>query len=118
MNINWIIPTILILGGILLMIYVFRFSRELYYGRNASLSKYLISSVLFGLWVFLILVGVVMELGATDTSYKWVANEILGVILFGFVIGLIATIGALWGYFVIGKFRQLLYEWIKRKYKK
>ena len=107
---------LLVLGcGSLIMARTFGSTRELFCDREATCSKYLISSALSGLSICLILVGIMLGFGALDTTHRWTPTELIGLITLGIIVGLIVVAGSLWQFSVAGKFREALYRWLQKR---
>ena len=123
MNLNWFFPvlilTVLILiSGVFLMLRMIRVDRKIFNGEEASLRTYLIGSALTGACVFLLFVGMILVTALVVKDIGWLRDGIIWIIILGLAGGIMAMIGSLWRYFIAGKFRELLYQKLKEKYKK
>ncbi len=118
MKIFLIVPLAVMLGsGIITTIWLSRFSRKVFLGQESSPHKKLGISILSGVSVGLIFVSVALIAGVLDTNYEWTEAGITGVGLLALAIAIIATIGSLWQFFVIGRFRTHLYRKLQEKNK-
>lgn len=117
-NFNWFFPILMLVLGVLLMLRTIQFNRKILNGQETSLRKYLAGSALSGLWVLLISVGGILTLGSVYDGYVWTLQETITIVLLGVIGGILAMIGSLWQFFVVGKFRDILYQSLHRKAKK
>ncbi len=105
-------------SGIFLLVWTSRLNRKIFNGQEVSLRRHFIASALNGLCVFLISLGCVLLVGFADKSYSWSVRDIPWIAALGFIGGIFMMVGSLWSYFIAGKFRELLYQKLKDKYKK
>ena len=117
-NFNWVFPVMMLVSGVFLMLWTTRFNRNILNGQETSLRKYLIGSVLYGLWVFLISVGGILAAGLVYEGYSWTSRETIWIAILGVIGGILAMIGSLWQFFIVTKFRDILYQSLRRKNKK
>jgi hypothetical protein len=119
MNLNWFFPVSLIMISVFLMIKAFRLNRRLLFkGEEATFRKYLIGSLLSGSATFLLTVGIILPAGLISKDFGWSGRDIIWIVILGLGCGILATIGSLWSYFIAGKFRTVLFQKLKEKYKK
>jgi hypothetical protein len=117
-NLNWVIPGFILICGILLMLWTTRSNRKLFIGQEISFRKYLINSALYGLWIFLISVGIILLIGSVNKGYQWTTSETLRFLILGFAAGILGMFGSLWQFFLVSEFRESLYKYLKLKVKK
>jgi hypothetical protein len=117
-QLNWVFPILMLVSGVFLMLWTSRFNRNILNGQETSLGKYLIGSIFYGLWVFLISVGGILAAGLVYEGYEWTTDEKIGIVLLGVVGGVVAVIGSLWQAFIVTKFREKLYRSLSQKKKK
>ena len=126
MNLNWLFPVLILVSGVFLIIGVFlmlqmiRVDRKIFKGEGGSLHEYLIGSALTGACVFLISVSGILAAGSVSVYYGegWTVYEILEIAILVSIVAVLAVIGSLWRYFIVGKFRDVLYQKLKDRYKK
>ena len=117
MNFNWVIPILILTSSIVLILWTTRFNNKISFGQESSWAKYITGSALYGLSAFLIFVGITLVMGLIDKDYVWSTHEIIGAVIFGLFCGIVAMIGSLWQFLIVGKFRELLYKNLKSKNK-
>ncbi len=125
MNLNWLFPVLILTSGVFLIIGVFlmlqmiRIDRKIFKGEGISLHEYLIGSGLAGACVFLISMSGILAAGSVSVYYGggWTVYKIMEIAVLVSVVVILAVIGSLWRYFIAGKFRDLLYQKLKDKYK-
>jgi len=117
-NFNWVFPALMLIFGVFLMFWTLRFNRNLFNGQATQLWKYVLGSALYGLWVFLVSVGGILVAGSIYESYGWTTHETIGIAVLGLIAGVLATIGALWQFFIATKLRDNIYQLLVRKDKK
>jgi hypothetical protein len=117
MNLNWVFPALMLISGVFLMLWTTRFNRNILNGQETSLPKYFVGSALSGLWIFLISVGGILLLGSVYEGYGWTTFETIEIVIVGVIGGIVAMIGTLWQFFIVTKFREILYQMLGRKNK-
>jgi steroid 5-alpha reductase family enzyme len=116
-NFDLVFPILMPVIGVVLMIWTTRFNRKLLNGQETSLKKYFIGATLFGLWVFLISVGVILGIGTVSGDGGWTTYETIEIVILGIIGGIVAIMGSLWQFFIVTKFREILYRALSRKNK-
>jgi hypothetical protein len=116
-NVSWFLPILMLASGVLLMLWTTRFNRNILNGQETSASKYFIGSGLYGLWVFLISVGGILTVGLVYEGHGWSSYETVEIVILGAIGGILAAIGSLWQFFIVTKFREILYQSLNRKNK-
>jgi len=117
-NFNLFFSVLMLVSGVFLMLWTIRFNRNILKGQETSLRKYLVGSALSGLWVFLISVGGILAAGSVNEGYGLTTPETIEIAILGVIGGILAMIGSLWQFFVVSKFRDILYQSLSRKNKK
>jgi hypothetical protein len=102
---GWIVSAIAFAMGITLAIVSYRTSMSIISGNKQGLGNAIRNSVLSGVSVSLIFVGVASIISIRDPGYAWQASGIAAIILLALVAGIIATIGSLWQFYLAGKLR-------------
>jgi hypothetical protein len=118
MNLNWVFPALMLISGVFLMLWTTPFNRNVLKGQETSLLKYFVVSALSGLWIFLISVGGILLLGSVYEGYGWTTFETIQIVIVGVIVGIVDMIGTLWQFFIVTKFRDILYQFLSRKNKK
>ena len=116
-NLEIVIPTLMLITGILLMIWTTRFNRTLLQRQESSLWKYFLGATLFGVWIFLVSVGGILVIGSVQAGLGWSTYQITEIIIVGLVGSLLAIVGSLWQFFIVTNFREILYQRLNRKSK-
>lgn len=117
-NFNLAFPVLMLISGIFLMLWTTRLNRNILNGQETSLPKYFIGSALSGLWIFLISVGGILVLGSVYEGYAWTLLETIEIVIVGLIGGIAAMLGTLWQFFIVTKFRDILYQGLIQKDKK
>src|SRR5258708_228540 len=126
MNLNWFFLALILMSGIclissvFLMLWTFRVDRKIFKGEETSLRGYLIGAALTCSWVFLLLVSGILAADSISVyyGYGWTIYETTEIAIVVVIAVILVMTGSLWQYFVAGKFRELLYQKLKEKYKK
>jgi hypothetical protein len=116
-NFNLILPALMLVIGLILMFWTTQFNRNLLHGQETSIKKYFIGATLFGLWIFLISVGGILVIGSVYEDSGWTTYETIEIVILGVIGGMLAIIGSLWQFFIVTKFREILYQLLGRKNK-
>lgn len=93
------------------------FNRYLLKGRETSLGKYFLGAAMGGLCIFLISVGGILLVSLVYGNRGWTTYETIEIILLGIVVSILAVVGTLWQFFLVSKFREILYQVLNRKKK-
>lgn len=100
-------------SGVLLAIFTYRRSKALFIGKESSFLKAAGNSILSGISVAFIFIGIAFVIGIADSNYSWETKEVITVLVLGLILGVIATLGSFWQFFLVGKFRKRLYGKLK-----
>jgi hypothetical protein len=126
MNLNWPFPVLVLLSvvflitGIFLMVRMIPVDRKLFMGEGISFHEYLVGSALTGACAFLIIGGIILAVGSLSAYYGegWTVDEIIAAVIIVSIGAILAAIGSLWQYFIVGKFREFIYQKLREKYRK
>jgi hypothetical protein len=118
MKIFQIILLILIsTSDITLFIWSYRLSQKVFLGQITSIYRQLGISILSSIPIGLLFIIMAMIIGIADNDYKWTINGIIGVTIISCGLIILGTIGAIWRFFIAGKFRSHIIKKIIDKYK-
>ena len=93
----------------------FRLSKKVFNGQITSINRQLVISILSGIPVGLLFIILALIAGIVDTNFKWTISAIIGVVGIGSILFVLGTIGAIWRFFIAGKFRSNLITKIKNQ---
>jgi hypothetical protein len=125
-NLNWLFPVLIYLSGVFLIIGIFLMVRmisvdqKLFMGEGNSLHEYLVSSAIAGACAFLIFGSFILAVGLLSVYYGegWTVDEIIAAAIIVSLGAILVAIGSLWRYFIVGKFREFIYQKLRDKYRK
>lgn len=94
--------------GIFLFIRNFHQSRQILLGSETSRSVMIKVAIRLGLGFNLGFLSLELFFAGLDKNLKWTVETVLVMILLPLIGNLILTLGSLWQYFIVGKYRGLI----------
>jgi hypothetical protein len=115
-SMSFFLPVLIILLGISIGWYSFIQDKKIFWGRINLLNGILFNSFLHCASISTIFFGVIIYFAIRDHTHPSI-NDILGFLGISLVPGIIVFLGSLWSYFIVGKYRDLLFGIISKKNK-
>jgi hypothetical protein len=96
--------------GIILFVREYQQSRQILFGHETSKRTVIKTAVMNGLALYLSFLALELLLAGFDEQHIWTTESILVIVtlpLLGFVI---VTLGSLWRFYIVGKYRGFMYK--------
>jgi hypothetical protein len=90
-----------------------RLSQKVFWGQITSGKKQIEISILSGIPVGLLFIIMALIAGILDANFKWTIGGIVVVVIIGFILFVLGTVGAIWRFFIAGKVRSRLFTKLK-----
>jgi hypothetical protein len=98
-----------------LFVWGFRLSQKVFRGEITTIPQQLGISILSGIPVGLLFIIMALIAGIIDIGFTWTMTGIIGIVIIAIVLFALGTIGAIWRFFIAGKFRSHIFEKISKK---
>jgi hypothetical protein len=100
------------------MVYSYFDSKPIFLGRETSVRKVILNSLISGISASAFMFAIIMIFWFTDPSQNLTFQNLIPSCIISIVIGTLVFLASLWRFFVIGKYREMLFEKIKKGDKK
>ena len=113
----FVIPLLIacIVIGLCLGIYAYRDSRPIFFGLETSWKKRLSNAIYNGISSSMIFMSIILIVGLIEPKYNWSLKNILLFAAFSGFPGLIVTLGSIWQFFIVNRYRKKIIHSINRQ---
>ena len=101
--------------GSIILIRTLKDSKKIFIGEETLLRKVIINSLFTGLSGSLEFAAVILFLSLIDQDYTWKPQGIFISTIISLIVGLILFLSTLWGFFIVGKYRNFLQRKLIRR---